>query len=486
MDRRICDRARQARDPRFDGLFFVGVHSTGIYCRPVCPAPAPKPINIVYYATAAAAAEAGLRPCLRCRPEAAPGTPAWNGTSAVVSRALVLIRQGAGDTKIDNLAERLGVGSRHLRRLFQIHVGASPRELVMTQRVLFAKKLLRETDLPISQIAFASGFGSIRRFNAAFRKRVARTPSAFRRPNRTNRTADGTLFQCHLSLPYRPPFDWAAMLAFYGARAIPGVESVIEGTYRRTIQIEVDASKRSSYGVIAVAHAKKSHALALSAALSDSRDLMLVVERVRRMFDLDANMAAIHAILGADPVLAEAVASNPGLRLPGSWDPFETAVRAVVGQQISVKGARTIIGRLVARRGKAFKGDAAFQLTHFFPDATALRAARLEAMGMPTRRAMTLHHLSSAVAEGEIGFEVRGRLADFIARMTRVPGIGDWTAQYIAMRALGEPDAFPTADLGIIRALARGGRRPSPKAVAALAERWRPWRAYAAIQLWHS
>jgi AraC family transcriptional regulator of adaptative response / DNA-3-methyladenine glycosylase II len=488
MDRRICDRARKARDPRFDGLFFTGVHSTGVYCRPVCPAPAPKPTNIVYYATAAAAAEAGLRPCLRCRPEAAPGTPAWNGTSAVVSRALLLIRQGAGDTKIDHLAERLGVGSRHLRRLFQNHVGASPRELVMTQRVLFAKKLLRETDLPISQIAFASGFGSIRRFNAAFRKRVARTPSAFRRPGQRNRNpaADGALFQCRLSLPYRPPFDWSAMLAFYGARAIPGVERVTAGTYRRTIRIEADDGERSSHGIIAMAHAKKAPALELSVSLTDSRDLILVVERVRRMFDLDANMAAIHAVLGADPVLAETVANHPGLRLPGSWDPFETAVRAVVGQQISVKGARTILGRLVARHGRVFKGRADFQLTHFFPDAVALSAARLEAMGMPTRRATTLNQLSAAVAAGEICFEVRGELADFIARMRRLPGIGDWTAQYIAMRALGEPDAFPAADLGIIRALARGGERPSPKAVAALAERWRPWRAYAAIQLWHS
>jgi AraC family transcriptional regulator of adaptative response / DNA-3-methyladenine glycosylase II len=481
LDREICDRARLARDPRFDGLFFIGVHSTGIYCRPICPAPAPKPENIVYYPTAAAAAEAGLRPCLRCRPEAAPGSPAWSGTSAIVSRALLLIRQGALDGgNFEDLAARLGVGGRHLRRLFQVHVGASPRELVMTQRVLFAKRLLIETDLPVSQIAFAAGFGSIRRFNGAFKKRVARTPSAFRRPAKTGRTAERALFQCRLTLPYRPPFDWPAMLAFFRSRAIPGVESVTNNTYRRTIRID------ARYGTIAVAHADKGHALALTAALSDSRDLMRVVERARRMFDLDANMAAIHRVLAADPRLADIVARRPGLRLPGSWDPFETAVRAVVGQQISVKGARTIIGRLVARAGKAIDCADAPSLTHLFPDAAELSAARLDTIGMPAKRVASLIELSQAVAHGALRFEVRGGLADFVARLKRIPGIGDWTAQYIAMRALGEPDAFPAADLGLIRALNRDGRRPNPKAVAALAESWRPWRAYAAIHLWHA
>jgi AraC family transcriptional regulator of adaptative response / DNA-3-methyladenine glycosylase II len=487
LDKTICDRARAARDPRFDGLFFIGVHSTGIFCRPICPAPAPKPENIVYYPTAAAAAEAGLRPCLRCRPEAAPGSPAWNGTSATVSRALMLIRQGAlNDGRLEAFAQKLGVGDRHLRRLFQHHVGASPKALVTTQRVLFAKKLLSETALPISQVAFAAGFGSIRRFNAAFQKVVRQTPSDFRRPPKGEETRPGSMFQCRLTLPYRPPFDWPAMLSFYRSRAIPGVEKVVDEVYRRTVRIG------KTKGLISVAHAHQGKALTLTTALTDSRNLMPLVERVRRMFDLDANMAAIHGVLGADPLLAAVIADHPGLRLPGAWDPFEAAVRAVVGQQISVKGARTIVGRIVARAGKRFPGGEGFpstdasQLTYLFPTAAALSSADLDAIGMPAKRVATLVSLSQAVANGKVSFQVRGKLKDFIVTLKRMPGIGDWTAQYLAMRALGEPDAFPAADLGIIRALAQGGRRPTPRQVAARAESWRPWRAYAAIYLWHT
>jgi AraC family transcriptional regulator of adaptative response / DNA-3-methyladenine glycosylase II len=486
LDRTICDRARKARDPRFDGLFFIGVHSTGIFCRPICPAPSPRPENIVYYPTAAAAAEAGLRPCLRCRPEAAPGSPAWNGTSATVSRAMQLIRQGAlNDDRLEDFAQRLGVGGRHLRRLFQRHVGASPKALVTTQRVLFAKKLLSETDLPVTRVAYAAGFGSIRRFNAAFQKLVRQTPSDFRRPPKGERTGDGAVFQCRLTLPFRPPFDWQAMLSFYRSRAIPGVECVEEAVYRRTVRIG------DTRGVISVAQADPGQALTLEATLTDSRDLMPVVERVRRMFDLDANMAAIHGTLSADPLLAEVIAERPGLRLPGAWDPFEAAVRAVTGQQVSVKGARTLIGRIVARAGDRFPAEEGFsdgtaQMTHLFPTAAALSTIRLDAIGMPARRAATLLSLSKAVASGKISFQIRRDIADFVETITRLPGIGDWTAQYIAMRALGEPDAFPAADLGIIRALAEGGERPTPRQVAARAENWRPWRAYAAIYLWQA
>lgn len=480
LDQSICERARLAKDPRFDGLFFIGVHSTGIYCRPICPAPSPKPENIVYYPTAAAAAEAGLRPCLRCRPEAAPGSPAWNGTSATVSRALLLIRQGAlNEGTLGELALKLGVGGRHLRRLFQRHVGASPKALLMTQRVLFAKQLLSETDLPISEIAFASGFGSIRRFNAGFKKMVARTPSDFRRPVRGKRSCGGDIVPCRLTLPYRPPFDWQAMLAFFQSRAIPGVEVVENGIYHRTVRID------ATTGLISVAHAPKGRALVLATTLTDNRHLMEIVERVRRMFDLDANMAAIHGALAADAVLAEGVAKHPGLRLPGAWDPFETAVRAVVGQQISVKAARTIIGRIVARAGEAVDSGIA-HLTHRFPSPEAIRITSMEAIGMPTRRVATLIALSHAVARREIDFEPGRGLETFVAELKRIPGIGDWTAQYIAMRALGEPDAFPAADLGIIRALAQDNQRPTPKQVSERAENWRPWRAYAAIYLWHT
>ena len=480
LDTRICDRARLARDPRFDGLFFTGVLSTGIYCRPICPACPPKPENIVYFPSAAAAAEAGLRPCLRCRPEAAPGSPAWNGTSATVSRAMMLIRQGAlNEGSLEDLASKLGVGSRHLRRLFQTHIGASPKSLATTQKILFAKKLLSETALTVTQIAFASGFGSIRRFNAAFSKIYGRTPSALRRRSNSNKTTGSALFQCTLTLSYRPPFHWQSMLGFFELRAIPGVEFVARGVYHRTIRIN------ETTGVISMAHQPRDNALLLTVALSDSRDLMPIVERVRRMFDLDANMTAIHDVLAADVVLERLVRKQPGLRLPGAWDPFEAAIRAVVGQQISVKGARTIMGRIAAKAGPLFESVDHPELTHFFPTADELNACDPGMVGMPESRVRTVRALAERVDRERFSFVVNGSLSDFIEQLTRIPGIGDWTAQYIAMRAMGEPDAFPAADLGIIKALLQGDKRLTPKQIRQRAEQWRPWRAYAAMFLWH-
>jgi AraC family transcriptional regulator of adaptative response / DNA-3-methyladenine glycosylase II len=480
LEKRICDRALSAKDPRFDGLFFIGVLSTGVFCRPICSARSAKPENIVYFPTAVAAAEAGLRPCLRCRPETSPGSPAWNGTSATVSRAMLLIRQGAlNEGNLENLALKLGVGDRHLRRLFQIHVGVSPIALATTQKILFAKKLLNETQLPISQIAFASGFGSIRRFNAAFKKIYGKSPSAFRHPIKSNSIDEKALFRCKLTLSYRPPFDWQGMLGFFQARAIPGVESVENDAYHRTIRIN------ETTGMISVVHADKDNALLLTTALSDSCDLLPLVERVRRMFDLDANMVAIHKVFAADPVLKEVVRKQPGLRLPGTWDPFEASVRAVVGQQITVKGARTVIGRIAAKAGPRFESTDQPELTQFFPTAQEFNASELGSIGMPAKRVETIKVLSRAVAYGEITLLVKESLENFIKQLTRIPGIGDWTAQYIAMRALGEPDAFPAADLGIIKALQQGDKRPTPKQILERSEEWRPWRAYAAIYLWH-
>ncbi len=317
MDRSACDRARLARDPRFDGLFFIGVKSTGIYCRPICPARSPRPENIVYYPTAAAAAAVGLRPCLRCRPETAPGTPAWNGTSATVARAMNLIRQGALDGgSVDNLAARLGVGARHLRRLFRQHIGATPKAIADNQRLLFAKRLVVETDMPITQAALAAGYGSLRRLNAAFRKHVGLTPSQLRRGRPQTQPWSDDGFNCTLTLPYRPPYNWDRMLAFFQERAIPGVEWVGDRVYCRTIRLS------TTRGTISVRHAKKSHALVLDVCMTDSRELMKVVERVRRIFDLDANPRAIHQTLVQDPLLAKRIHQTPGLRLPGSWDPF--------------------------------------------------------------------------------------------------------------------------------------------------------------------
>lgn len=480
LKKRLCERAMRAKDPRFDGLFFIGVLSTGIYCRPICPARSAKPENIVYFPTAAAAAMAGLRPCLRCRPEASPGSPAWNGTSATVSRAMLLIREGAlNEGNIENLALKLGVGGRHLRRLFQTHVGASPINLATTQKILFAKKLLNETQLPISQIAFTSGFGSIRRFNAAFKKIYGKTPSAFRHPIKRNSISEKTPFRCELTLSYRPPFDWQGMLGFFQSRAIPGVESVENGVYHRTIRIN------DTTGIISIAHADKNNALRLTTALSTGRDLMPLVERVRRMFDLDANMMAIHKVFAADPVLKKVVRKHPGLRLPGAWDPFEIAVRAVVGQQVSVKGARTVIARIAAKAGPLFESIDQPGLTRFFPTARELNACELGRIGMPLKRVETIKVLSRAVACGDLSLHVKGSIENFIKQLTRIPGIGDWTAQYIAMRALDEPDAFPAGDLGIIKALQQGDKRPTRKQILEKSEEWRPWRAYAAIYLWH-
>ncbi|MCB2146311.1 MAG: helix-turn-helix domain-containing protein [Deltaproteobacteria bacterium] len=481
MDRDVCDRARLARDPRFDGLFFIGVKTTGIYCRPICPAPSPRPENIVYYPSAAAAAAAGLRPCLRCRPETAPGTPAWNGTSATVSRALHLIRQGALDGgSVDDLAARLGVGARHLRRLFRQHIGATPKALADHQRLLFAKRLVVETDMPITQAALAAGYGSLRRFNAAFRKHVDRTPSQLRRSRPQARPRSDSGFRCTLTLPYRPPYDWDRMLTFFQGRAIPGVEWVDGGTYHRTIRLS------TTCGTLAVRHAPKGNALELEVSMTDSRELMAVVDRVRRMFDLDANPRAIHQTLNRDPLLAERIRKSPGLRLPGSWDPFETAVRAVVGQQISVKGAVTLLGHIARTAGVPYGGNGNPHLTWLFPEAGDMAAADMAGIGMPQKRKETLRQLARHVVSGSLPFDSAGGLSRFVVTMTAIPGIGAWTANYVAMRALGEPDAFPASDLGIMKALQEGDTRPTVKQVTSRAEAWRPWRAYAAVYLWQA
>jgi AraC family transcriptional regulator, regulatory protein of adaptative response / DNA-3-methyladenine glycosylase II len=481
LDARICDRARLARDPRFDGLFFTGVLSTRIYCRPICPARPPKRENIIYFPSAAAAAGAGFRPCLRCRPEAAPGSPAWNGTSATVSRAMLLMRQGAlNEGSVEDLASKLGVGSRHLRRLFQIHIGASPKSLATTEKILFAERLLTETDLSVAQIAYASGFGSIRRFNAAFSKIYHTTPSAIRRRNNGSVTNGNGLFRCTLTLSYRPSFNWERMLGFFELRAIPGVESVAGNAYHRTIRIN------ATTGAISVTHSPKGNALLLTVALSDSRDLMSIAERVRRMFDLDANMTTIQDVLAADAVLEAAMAKHPGVRLPGTWDPFEAGIRAVVGQQVSVRGACTVLGRITARVGQQSESTDHPELTYFFPTAQELNACDLRGIGMPEMRARTIKALAEEVDSRRLSFVVKGSLSNFIEQLIRIPGIGEWTAHYIAMRGMGEPDAFPATDLGIIKAMRQGDKRPTPQQIRQIAQKWRPWRAYAAMYLWQS
>ena len=468
----ICDRARRSRDARFDGLFFTAVTSTGIYCRPVCPAPSPKRENIRYYASAAAATGAGFRPCLRCRPELSPGADR-RGSEHLVDRALALIAEGElSDGSVETLAERVGIGSRQLRRLFLDRTGATPLAVHSTQRLLFAKQLLTETALPVTQVALAAGFKSLRRFNAAFHDGCGMAPTAIRRHGK-EAVGDAIV----LRLGYRPPFDFKAMLAFLGKRAIPGVERVGVDSYERA----VGPAEATTWLRVTADPAKPELRMELSAG--DARAIPDIVRRVRRLFDLDADLAAVHAVLGETPLLAKGLKRRPGLRVPGGWDGFEVAVRAVLGQQVSVAGATTLARRLVEQFGLA-RGDDRPGLDRVFPTPAQLLDAPLEGIGLPRTRAATLRALAAAALDGRIDFRAGQRLEDFVARMTALPGIGAWTAHYVAMRALGHPDAFPAGDL-VLQQVLGGEQRLSERETEARSQAWRPWRAYAVLYLWH-
>jgi AraC family transcriptional regulator of adaptative response / DNA-3-methyladenine glycosylase II len=471
LDLQVCSRARLTRDPRFDGKFFIGVIGSGVYCRSICPAPTAKEKNVRYFPSAAAAAEAGFRPCLRCRPESSPGTPAWLGTSNTVSRALRLIGEnGLDEGGVDVLAERLGVGSRHLRRLFLKHLGATPMAVAQTRRLHFAKKLIDETNLPMNQVALASGFGCVRRFNAGIRNVYHRTPTQIRRLARQTEIQPDNqyLFRLH----FRPPYHWQGMLDFLAARATPGVEVVEGGNYRRTISLH------GCDGYFEVTLAEGRDALLLRIAFSDPKSLFLIVERVRSMFDLNADWAAIVQNLRSDPVLCARVEADPGIRVPGCWNGFELAVRAILGQQITVKGATAMAGRIASSFGKPFCGAA--DLTHIFPVPEVLANAPLGDIGLTGARVETIRTLARAVCNGKVRFEGGASSGSFLNRLCEIAGIGNWTAQYVAMRALGEPDAFPSTDLGLLRAMAIESSRD----LELRAEGWRPWRAYAAMYLW--
>lgn len=482
LDPDICERARQSRDARFDGRFFTGVITTGVYCRPVCPVRPPKRKNVRFFPTAAAAAEAGFRPCLRCRPECAPGTPAWLGTSATVSRGLRLIAAGALDRgSVETLATNLGMGARHLSRLFVAHVGASPVAVAQTRRLHFAKRLIDDTDLPMTQVALSAGFGSIRRFNTAFRTAYGRTPMALRRTARVMHGAGAVSASAGaltLRIPYRPPFDWRALLDFIGLRATPGVEMVDGDVYRRTMSLDGRA------GTIQVRPVDGAHALTLAVTFPDPKALCGIVERVRRMFDLGADPAEVAAHLCRDAQLAPLVQANPGLRVPGAWDGCELAVRTILGQQVSVKGATTLAGRLVQRFGAALDGAPTTGLSRLFPTPHALAEADLASIGLPAARANAIRQLAIAVRDGHITFEPTVTAETLIGQLTALPGIGDWTAQYVAMRALSEPDAFPASDLALLRTAGNGAGTLTRGTLLERAEAWRPWRAYAAMYLW--
>lgn len=481
LDRDACYRALRARDARFDGRFFVAVRTTGIYCRPICPARPPRLENIVFFSTAAAAQEAGFRPCLRCRPECSPELAAWRGTSNTVARALELIASGGldgDDAGVDALALRLGIGERQLRRLFRQHLGASPIAVAQTRRVLFAKQLLHETRMRMTDVALASGFGSLRRFNDTFRRMYGRPPSRLRREAAAAaRDRSGIT----LTLSYAPPYDWPAMVEFLAARAIPGVEVVEPGRYRRSIELG------GCQGIIEVAPLAGRDALAATIRFADVKALPAIVARLRRVFDLGSDVNAITAQLAEDEWLAPLVAARPGLRVPGAWDGFELAVRAILGQQVTVAAARQLAGRLATAHGDPLVSSTDARLTTVFPRPERLATADLTRLGMPRARAAALSTLAAAAVADPGLFRPHGALDAAVARLRALPGIGEWTAQYIALRALREPDAFPAADVGLLRAVTgAGGVRPTPAALLARAERWRPWRAYAAQHLWTS
>ena len=481
LDPDACHRALTTRDTRFDGRLFVAVRTTGIYCRPVCPARTPKRENVRFFPSAAACEAAGFRACLRCRPETAPDLGAWRGTSASVSRALALIEAGALDQDdVEALAARLGLGERQLRRLFHQHLGASPVAVAQTRRVLLAKQLIHETDLPMGEVALAAGFGSVRRFNETFQRLYDRPPLALRR--RGGRPAPAPAGAVILALRYRPPYDWDGLLGFLAARAIPGVERVEGDRYARTIVLDGEA------GTLAVSPAGGDR-LSVEVRFPRLTALPAILARVRRVFDLSADPARIGEDLSRDAALAPLVAARPGLRVPGAWDGFELAVRAILDQQISVPAAVKLAGRLAADYGEPLPARWALEgLDRAFPSAERLAAADIAALGlMPGARARAISGIAAAVVADPALFGPRASLEAAVERLRALPGVGDWTAQYIAMRQLREPDAFPAADIGLMRALAGpDGVRPTPVQLLARAEAWRPWRAYAALHLWAS
>jgi AraC family transcriptional regulator of adaptative response / DNA-3-methyladenine glycosylase II len=479
LDFAACRRAFVTRDPRFDGKIFCGVKTTGVYCRPVCPARTPKAENMTFFPSAAAAQEAGFRPCLRCRPEASPDLGAWRGTSNTVSRALALIEGGALDqTDVDALAERLGVGERQLRRLFRQHLGASPVAVAQTRRVLLAKQLIQETRLPMTEVALAAGFGSVRRFNETFQQLFGRAPGALRRSRQPQASAAAAGVKVRLA--YRAPYDWASIVNFLAARAIPGVEAVTPDRYARTLRVE-------GQPVLVIVRPADGDALEAEIRLPRLQALPAVIARIRRVFDLSADPGLIGDHLSQDPALSPLVAARPGLRAPGAWDGFELAVRAVLGQQITVAAARNLAARLAEAYGEPIDDPAAqaLGLSRLFPTPERLVGEDIAALGMPRARGAALEALARTVAADPAIFTPRADLESAIAALSALPGVGAWTAQYIALRELRETDAFPHADVGLLRAMAdEAGLRPTPEALLARAEAWRPWRAYAAQHLW--
>jgi AraC family transcriptional regulator of adaptative response / DNA-3-methyladenine glycosylase II len=470
-----CYRATESRDPRFDGWFIVGVRTTGVYCRPSCPSPVcPKPRNVVFYRTVAAAQLAGLRACKRCRPDAVPGSPEWDTRADLVGRAMRLIADGVVDRDgVSGLARALAVSERHLHRLLVEGVGAPPLALARSQRVQTARVLVETTTLPLTEVAFAAGFASVRQFNETIRDVFGASPSELRQARRGDRIAEpGRLA---LRLAVRQPYDRHGVVRWLAARAISGVEDAASGSYRRTLRLP------SGLGLVLL-EPQDDHVRA-TFRLNGLADLAAAVHRCRRLLDLDADPLGYAAVLGEDEALAPLVGANPGLRAPGTVDGAESAIRAVLGQQISLAAARTAAARLVTRYGSRLdRPDGS--VTHAFPTPDALATAVLDDIGLPESRRATLRELARRLASGQLVLDGGADRAEVQRRLLAVPGVGPWTATYIALRALGDPDAFPAADLGLRRAARALGLPSDPAALTARSEQWRPWRSYAAHYLW--
>ena len=479
LNAEIYEDARQSRDARFDGRFFIAVLTTGIYCRPVCPVRIPKKENVQLHKSAASAAAAGFRPCLRCRPESSPGTPAWSGSSWKVSRALQLIDQGFLDAgSVDELASQIEVGPRQLSRLFQNHLGASPVEVAQTRRLHFAKKLIDETGLPLAEVCFAAGFGSVRRFNAVFIDTYGRSPKELRGKSKKRALAkanDKSLIEIKLS--YRPPYDWQAMLAFLAYRAIPGVEFVNANSYGRTISID------GSSGHFLATFEPEKYQLNVQIYTTSTRHLYYIIDRVRSIFDLRADSAQIDHYLAKNKLLRPMIKKFPGLRVPGCWDGFEVAVRAILGQQITVKAASTLVARVVQRHGQVYQSDGV-KFTHVFPDVGTIATASLQGLGIVTQRIAAIQSVARLVENGKLSIGCTSDTDQFMQKICELKGIGEWTAHYIAMRALNDPNAFPYSDLILRRAAAPAGETLSAKQLLVQSEPWQPWRAYVVILLW--
>ena len=472
LDADHCYRALRTHDARFDGRFFVGVASTRIYCRPVCSARTPLRRHCHFYPSAAAAEAAGFRPCLRCLPELAPGHAAVDANHRLAQSAATLIEDGALiDASLPDLARTLGVTDRHLRRVFDQQFGVSPVEYAQTQRLLLAKRLLTDTAMPVLDIAMASGFASLRRFNHLFRERYRMAPGDLRRSG-GQRPADAFTFV----LGYRPPYDWESMLSFLARRAIGGVESIDAGAYRRTLRIL--RSGREHTGIVTVKRARRRDSLSVSVSASLAPVLPPVLGRVKALFDLGCRPDEVAAVLG--PLSA----SHPGLRLPGAADGFEVAVRAILGQQVTVKAASTLASRFAAAFGDPIATPIG-SLERLFPlpsTVAALEATQISALGVMPPRAAAIVALARAVEAGKLRLEPNADLDETLAALRALPGVGPWTAQYVAMRALGWPDAFPHPDVAVLKAMAESnGAR-----ALARAEGWRPWRGYAVMHLWKS